>query len=158
VHFYLSSSGALLRFLLQEERPGLITGREQLATELQRWLRKKIDYYAVPNDYPIRTGNQSNSAVDLDAYVDVFERTARIIDVKYPGQLFLVGGGIWSKSICNRIKKLGGIALDIGAVCDAWLGIPSRPAVYKSMFDAATNAVPEGLLLSVQMEKAEGHG
>jgi hypothetical protein len=70
--------------------------------------------------------------------------------VEFPGMLYLVGGGLYGKLHCQLIKSQGGIALDIGSLVDAWLGIPSRPAVYKSIFDLKDTeaGVPSRLLLT----------
>lgn len=42
------------------------------------------------------------------------------------GGLFLVAAGILGKMYCQRIKKMGGIALDIGALVDYWHGRKTR--------------------------------
>lgn len=36
--------------------------------------------------------------------------------------IFLVGGGAWGRGYSDYIKNLGGIAIDIGKVCDSWRG------------------------------------
>ena len=38
----------------------------------------------------------------------------------FPGAVFLVGAGALGKIYCQWIKERGGIALDIGSMCDAW--------------------------------------
>ena len=70
--------------------------------------------------------------------------------VGFPGMLYLVGGGLYGKLYCQLIRSQGGVALDLGSLFDAWLGIPSRPNVYRSMFygDSTTNSVPSGLILT----------
>jgi hypothetical protein len=75
------------------------------------------------------------------------------LQVKFPGQLFLIGAGVWGKIYCNRIKSLGGIAIDVGAVCDVWINIPSRPAVLKSMYNHSGSKTPDGLLLETQVNR-----
>jgi hypothetical protein len=50
-----------------------------------------------------------------------------IIDMgNLEGKLFLVGAGIMGKHYCHVIKSLGGVAVDIGSVFDAWAkkGLP----------------------------------
>ena len=42
------------------------------------------------------------------------------------GGLFLVAAGILGKMYCQRIKEMGGIALDIGALVDYWHGRKTR--------------------------------
>ena len=57
------------------------------------------------------------------------ERYLEIIDslaVPFPGAVFLVAAGLLGKVYCSRIKQLGGVALDIGSLADAWLGFDTR--------------------------------
>lgn len=43
-----------------------------------------------------------------------------------PGALFVVAAGILSKALCHRIKRGGGVAIDIGSAVDVWRGVPVR--------------------------------
>ena len=56
----------------------------------------------------------------------VFDRLMAEIEVPHRGACFLVAGGILGKVYCARIRRLGGIALDIGAIADAWMGLNTR--------------------------------
>jgi hypothetical protein len=40
----------------------------------------------------------------------------------YPGEVWLVAGGILGKSYCNTVRRNGGIAIDIGSIMDVWYG------------------------------------
>jgi hypothetical protein len=57
------------------------------------------------------------------------------IEVPYHGAVFLVAAGLLGKIYCHRIKALGGIAIDIGSVADAWLGYNTRPGQYDNALD-----------------------
>lgn len=57
-----------------------------------------------------------------DSYNELFER----ISPPYRGAIYLVGAGGLRKSYCNIIKERGGIAIDIGALFDAWANVKSR--------------------------------
>jgi len=72
--------------------------------------------------------------------------------VEFPGMLYLVGGGLYGKLYCQLIKSQGGIALDLGSLFDAWLGIPSRPTVYRAMYNIkeGEKEVPSTLLLTAR--------
>ena len=59
----------------------------------------------------------------------VYDRTLAELSVPRPGAVFLVAGGLLGKIYCDRIKQLGGIAFDIGAVVDAWMGHNTRGIV-----------------------------
>ena len=56
----------------------------------------------------------------------IFDRLMNEIRVPFRGACFLVAGGLLGKIYCHRIRELGGIALDIGAVADIWAGIDTR--------------------------------
>jgi hypothetical protein len=56
----------------------------------------------------------------------VFERLRANIDVRWPGEIFLVGAGFLGKIYCGWVKQRGGIALDIGSVFDLWAGESTR--------------------------------
>jgi hypothetical protein len=60
-------------------------------------------------------------------YPDRFHQLMQDIAVPFPGAVFLVAAGVLAGAYCNRIKQLGGIAIDIGSVVDVWAGIASRP-------------------------------
>ncbi len=75
------------------------------------------------------------------------------LEPAFPGQVFFVGAGICGKVYCDVIARRGGIALDIGAVCDAWLGIPTRPRVARHRW--GQDAVPGHLLLEHQLRQAK---
>lgn len=47
-----------------------------------------------------------------------------------PGAVVLVAAGLLGKIYCARVKELGGIAIDIGSVVDAWMGFNTRPGQY----------------------------
>ena len=58
-----------------------------------------------------------------------YEQLMREIAVPHRGAVFLVAGGLLGKIYCDRIKQLGGIALDVGSVVDAWMGYNTRGIV-----------------------------
>lgn len=57
----------------------------------------------------------------------LYEAIAEINQVESTsGSLFLVGAGVVGKFLCNHIKSIGGVAMDVGSVFDSWAhkGIP----------------------------------
>jgi hypothetical protein len=48
------------------------------------------------------------------------------LHVAWPGQAFLIGAGVLGKVYCHRVKELGGVAIDVGSLIDAWAGVESR--------------------------------
>lgn len=57
-----------------------------------------------------------------EIYDDIVEQ----IKVNSKNNLWLIGAGFYAKGYCKTIKENGGIAIDIGSMFDAWLGIKSR--------------------------------
>lgn len=55
-----------------------------------------------------------------------FWELKKSLKVPFKGAVFLVGAGVLGKSYCQWIKERGGIAIDIGSICDAWASVPSR--------------------------------
>ncbi|HVT30704.1 MAG TPA: hypothetical protein VHE81_22030, partial [Lacipirellulaceae bacterium] len=61
---------------------------------------------------------------------DVFRKLLRNICVPYRGAVFLVAAGLLGKIYCARIRNLGGVAIDVGSIVDAWMGQNTRPGQY----------------------------
>lgn len=147
IHFDWLESGFLADLARNQERIGLISGRPELAAGF-RSSGLEVDYWPVPLRFLRRDSEWSPH------FPDRFEELVETLQPAFPGQLFLVGAGICGKVYCDVIARRGGIALDIGAVCDAWLGIPSRPRVARSRWDQ--DSVPERLLLRQQLRRKPG--
>jgi len=146
LHFQLSASGALAKMIRNEQKIGLISSRPALAIEIKKRLNVEVDYWEVPHLEDLTKACGGEGA----HYPDAFNRTMESLKLDVPGQLFVVGASTFAKIYCQRIKELGGIGLDIGAACDTWLDMPSRPLVIRSMFGVDGDVVPEKLLLSHQ--------
>lgn len=146
VHFHLSLSGALIRMVASQERIGLISCRRDLAEALERLLQVRVDFFSVP-DYVAKVG----SGGGWIHFPDRFDELMGRLTVPSRGQLFLVGAGVCGKVYCHRIKELGGIGLDVGSMCDIWLGIASRKLPLRFMF--GTDKVPDALLLEHQAKQ-----
>lgn len=54
-------------------------------------------------------------------YPGLFEQTLASVAVPYPGAVFLVAAGLLGAVYCDRIKQLGGIAIDIDALIGRWM-------------------------------------
>lgn len=52
-------------------------------------------------------------------YPDAMERVRKEIVIREPGELFLVGAGIFGKILCVQIMEMGGFAFDVGSYMDA---------------------------------------
>jgi tetratricopeptide (TPR) repeat protein len=57
------------------------------------------------------------------------------LTVPRPGSVFLVAAGLLGKIYCNIIRQRGGIAIDVGSIVDAWVGVNTRPGQYDVLAD-----------------------
>jgi hypothetical protein len=146
-HFDWSASSLLAELIRGSERVGLVSGHAALAHRLREF-GTEVDFYPVPLRYHRREPGWAPH------YPDRFEELLDTLEVAYPGQLFLVGAGICGKVYCHEIARRGGVAVDVGAVCDAWLGLASRPLVMRSRW--GTERVPDELLLGRQLNISPG--
>jgi hypothetical protein len=149
LHFKLSQSGALVELISTQESIGLVSSKPSLVRQLENLLGITVSYYQIPDIYSKTTFNLNMDAIHQ--LPDQLTHTFNSLKVDFPGQLFLVGGGVFGKAYCHKVKKLGGVAIDIGAVCDAWIGISSRPLVFQTLFGVTGDKVPEALLLKHQV-------
>ena len=46
------------------------------------------------------------------------------------GGFYLVAAGLLGKVYCEKVRQGGGIAIDVGAVADAWMGYDTRPGQF----------------------------
>lgn len=56
-------------------------------------------------------------------YPDGYRELHDKLEVPFPGALFLVGAGAFGKIYCHWIRQRGGVAIDIGSMCDSWAGV-----------------------------------
>ena len=147
IHYDFHRSGEIFDLLERQEKIGLITCRSELPSLLKDLFNLSVKYVEIPDMY--RDVPNPRSPFE---YISQFESILNQQLVEHPGMVFLVGGGLYGKLYCNLIKSQRGIAIDLGSLFDAWLGIPSRRLVYSSMFGMATkeNEVPSQLLLNTE--------
>ena len=147
-HYDYHNSGEIFKLLRQQKKIGLISCRHRLPGLLEKLFNISVRFHEIPGmfrDIPLE-----NNVPD---YIEQLESVLSQKQlVEFPGMLYLVGGGLYGKLYCQLIKSQGGIALDLGSLFDAWLGIPSRPTVYRAMFDADSGEkdVPSELLLTIE--------
>ena len=65
----------------------------------------------------------------------IYNKILAELRVPFTGAVFLVGAGLLGKVYCARIKELGGIAIDIGALADGWMGYNTRPGQFDRIED-----------------------
>ena len=150
INYDFHSSGVVFDLLEQQQKIGLITCRSELPGLLEDLFSLSVRYIEIPDMY--RDIPDPESPFE---YISQFESILKQQLVEHPGMVYLVGGGLYGKLFCSLIKSQRGIAIDLGSLFDAWLGIPSRRLVYSSMFGRATkeNVVPSQLLLNSENTK-----
>lgn len=121
IHLGALNSGFLDTLLREEGSVSLVCGHE-LAQPLGRAFDlADVRIYKVPAQAKFFFDDSEEPH-----YPAVFERLRETIDVRWPGEVFLVGAGFLGKIYCGWIKRRGGIALDIGSVFDLWAGKHTR--------------------------------
>ena len=104
---------------------GVISPHPDLAGRLRQYLDiGTVASYDLPGETRLaRPSEARNRGAHFPA---VYEQVLATLSVPHPGAVFLVAGGLLGKIYCDRIRELGGIALDIGALADAWVGQNAR--------------------------------
>jgi hypothetical protein len=79
-------------------------------------------WYPVPPEHRFAAlfGNPA-AASEEPFYPGPFHRIMETLSVR-PGEVCLVAAGVLGKLICDRVRELGGIGIDIGSVADWWAG------------------------------------
>ena len=102
---------------------GIITCRQGLDSALrERFTIREAKAYLIPGEAFTATVPSAERH-----YPNRYHQLLQSISVPFPGAVFLVAAGIPGASYCNRIKQLGGIAINIGSVADVWAGVVTRP-------------------------------
>ncbi|MBW5799004.1 hypothetical protein [Halomonas elongata] len=80
------------------------------------------DIITIPGQYIVEKGELKRSL-----YPDFYQKTLLdIFDLQLKGKLCLVGAGLAGKVYCSKIAAMGGVALDVGSMMDAWAGKKAR--------------------------------
>lgn len=104
---------------------GVVSPHPDLAARLQRHLQiGAVASYVLPGE--ARLARIRDAPDDRVHFPTVHDEIMADLSVPHRGAAFLVAGGLLGKIYCDRIRELGGIALDIGALADAWMGYNTR--------------------------------
>jgi hypothetical protein len=90
-------------------------------TDISPILKEKFNIESVCN-YKI-PGHQTYMQDIEPQYPNIYKKIIKDLVVPYQGAIFLVAAGYLGKIYCDEIKNKGGMAIDIGAIFDAWTGI-----------------------------------
>jgi hypothetical protein len=121
VHFHLLERDFYRELLAGEKEISIVSGH-LLAEPISR-------AFDVPNVRQYKVPAQAKFFFDPSEephFPNAFERLRSELDVRAPGEIFLVGAGYLGKIYCGWVKERGGIAIDIGSVFDLWAGEATR--------------------------------
>ncbi len=121
IHYDLVYSGLIYKILSRLEEISIITSQP-----VKEHLEKLFDLSVTIIKIPERAFD-TDSSRDMEHYPCRYNDIIEKLTTDLTGKVFLVGAGPLGKAYCARIKKSGGIALDIGAVLDSWVNFYSRP-------------------------------
>lgn len=138
-HLELLASGYLARLVVEAPRLILISCRRKLARMLVDTRDRPTRFFPVLEVY----GREKRFCVSPEHWWQSMVAVADSLTEIRPGDVFLIGAGIWGKAFCERVRARGGIAIDIGSAVDIWAGIHSRPGVMPLVFSAYPDT-PEG--------------
>jgi hypothetical protein len=68
-------------------------------------------------------------------FPEAYRRICREIPQQPAGAVFLIGAGPLAKYYCTLAKRAGGIAFDVGAVMDFWIGRSGRSKIKKETLE-----------------------
>ncbi len=115
LHRYLQFGLFYSNILDNLDFAGIITGRNKLASLIQHAFNiAHIDEHLIPEEAQYATG------VVAEHLPSRFNTLKNEIRVPYKGAVYLVGAGALGKIYCQWVKQAGGIAIDIGSICDSW--------------------------------------
>jgi hypothetical protein len=81
------------------------------------------DFYEIPPQASNIKGTPS-----MRHYPDIYLKIINeLTNSTLTGKLFFVGAGLVGKLYCEKIRSLGGMAIDVGSLMDVWMGESVRP-------------------------------
>lgn len=137
VHRLLQLSGDLSAYLNEAEYLGIVTSKN-VTGEVQEYFKPRVlTHYWIPGE-----NSMSSDAEEADFcwLPNGYKEIRESIHVPYRGAVFLVGGGLMGKLLCEDIRKKGGIAIDIGSIFDGWTKVVTRDYFKRYPKDAYTLA------------------
>lgn len=159
IHHEMNAQAPFLRRLLDGQAVlGVVSPHPGLADALGQHLRiAKTIEHIVPAEGRLHTAAQAREMLGRH-FPDGFDRLMKDILVPHPGCVFLVAAGLLGKIYCARIKSLGGVALDIGALADAWMGYDTRDGQFAEtprlpITPPKASAIPKRTVACLSMHK-----
>lgn len=111
---------ALAAILAAQRRVTVVSCRDIGGTLKAEHQLDEVTVHQIPSQYVVRDIDGSYEAAmhDVPIWPDLHHQLHKEIEIRRPGEIFLVGAGLFGKDLCVRIRDLGGIALDMGSTLD----------------------------------------
>ncbi len=108
---------------------GTVSCHPELAPRLARLLAiPQHQSYVVPGE--MRIPDENMRGAHLKHFPDRYHALLPELQVPYEGATFLVAAGLLGKVYADKIRTLGGVAIDIGAIVDGWMGMDTRHGAF----------------------------
>lgn len=119
---------AMLPGLLAGRRVSVISCRDVKPVLEADWGLEDVAVYQVPSQYMLREvdGDYEAALRGVPIWPDAHTRVSDELTVREPGEVFLVGAGVFGKDLCIRVRERGGLALDLGSALDRVVGKITR--------------------------------
>jgi hypothetical protein len=120
----------------------LIKGRQKLSVISSRNIApvlkevygvQDVRTYQIPSQHVRRLVDDNYEAKlhNTPIWPDFILDLERRLEVREPGEIYLIGAGLFGKHLAVRIRSLGGFALDLGSEMDRMVGKPTRGAAWR---------------------------
>lgn len=105
-------------------------GRGVVVISPYRDFKKSISFLDLACVHPIVVPSEGNKylmahSISVPHYPDCFELVISQIRERH-GDLFLIASGVFAKIYCLVAKQSGNVAIDVGAIFDKWMNVPTR--------------------------------
>ena len=119
---------ALPQLLAGQRFASVISSRDVRGALRDRCGVEDIKVYQVPSQYITRgvDGAYEAELHGVPMWPDFYCRLREVLTVREPGEVVLVGAGVFGKDLCIRVRELGGIAVDLGSCLDGLAGKATR--------------------------------
>lgn len=127
---------SMLHHDIVDELPSLLTGHpvsvvscRDLKPVLEAdWGLEDVAAYQVPSQHAVRDvdGPYEQQLHHLPIWPNGHAEVRTRLQVREPGEVFLVGAGLFGKDLCIQIRDQGGIAIDMGSALDRIAGKLTR--------------------------------
>ncbi|MGE7414565.1 tetratricopeptide repeat protein [Methylobacterium tarhaniae] len=129
IHIELHNTKLLYSIMQSQKEIGLISCHPGLPERLKSVLGyERVDYHHVPGEKG-HSHLLSEEAVAGSHWPERYPQIMDALSQPLNGRLYIVAAGLLGKFYCDRIKKSGGVALDVGSVADGWMGSRTRPGL-----------------------------